>query len=61
MTNGDRIRQMADEELADILSDKCASCDYQYGRCDSEYCICREGVLVWLKKEADEDDAERAN
>lgn len=56
MTNGDRIRQMTDEELADILSDKCSVCNYQYGRCDSQFCICAEGVLAWLKQEVKTND-----
>ena len=55
MTNGDFIRQMTDEELADKLTDKCAACDYHYAECDTKFCICTEGVLAWLRKEVDED------
>ena len=55
-TNADRIRQMTDEELADILSDKCAVCDYQHGRCDSQFCVCMEGIREWLKQEVDQNE-----
>ena len=58
MTNADRIRQMMDEELADILTDKCAVCAYHYAECETKFCICREGVLKWLKQEVSEDAAD---
>ena len=54
-TNGDRIRQMTDEELADKLTDKCAVCAYYYAECETTFCLCEEGVLKWLKQEVGED------
>ena len=54
MTNGDRIRQMTDEELLAFLIqfDRCIvyqiSCTYDYP--------CIEGVRIWLKQEAKDDE-----
>lgn len=52
-TNADRIRNMGDEELADILFDSCidhievSSCERMFEK-DS----CKECVLKWLQSEA---------
>lgn len=54
-SNGDKIRSMTDEELADKLTDKCAVCVYHYAECETKFCICEEGVLEWLKQEVSED------
>ena len=53
MTNGDKIRQMTDEELADIfqLSD-CENCPYWHNNCGAR--MCRIGFLEWLKQEVQE-------
>lgn len=56
MTNGDRIRQMTDEELAEFLNkySDCRLCDdYNGGICNSE---CIKGHLAWLRKKVDKDD-----
>ena len=55
MTNGDKIRAMTDEELADKLTDKCAVCAYHYAECETKFCLCEEGVLKWLKQEVQSD------
>lgn len=53
-TNADRIRNMGDEELADILFDSCidhievSSCERMFEK-DS----CKECVLKWLQSEAE--------
>lgn len=55
MTNGDRVRAMTDEELAELLNKyaDCRLCDgYERGVCNSE---CFKGHLAWLRKEVDED------
>ena len=52
MTNGDRIRQMTDEELADIM--RCNQCIYQ-GMPECERNDCEYGILAWLKQEVSED------
>lgn len=55
MTNGDKIRAMTDEELAEFLDELsgCRLCDgYKRGVCNSE---CLKGHLAWLRKEVDED------
>lgn len=57
MTNGDRIRQMTDEKLADWITDGHDLCDLcQFSTCRPEF-ECEKGVLEWLKEEA-KDDAE---
>lgn len=54
-TNADRIRQMSDEELADWITDGHDLCDLcQFSTCRPEF-VCEQGVLEWLRKEADED------
>lgn len=54
MTNGDRIRQMTDEDLADWLTDGHDICDMcQFGTCRPDY-ECEKGVLEWLKQEVKE-------
>lgn len=58
-TNADRIRQMSDEELANILELRdCFGNGYRCPEWDSscEECTCQEGFLKWLKQEASEDD-----
>lgn len=57
-TNGDRIRQMSDEELANILELRdCFGNGYRCPEWDSscEECTCQEGFLKWLKQEVSED------
>ena len=50
MTNGDKIRAMSDEELAQIM---------KYGCCDNLYCMtkdtyeCKECWVDWLNQEAE--------
>jgi hypothetical protein len=58
MTNGDRIRHMTDEELAEILC--FADCETGNTVCpaiDNRHCNgdCCGHFLRWLKKEVDED------
>ena len=54
LTNGDRIRQMTDEELAEWLDlhGECNQCAYHPVYCKTE---CNEGHLKWLKQEVSED------
>lgn len=52
LTNGDRIRQMTDEELRDFLDG--FLCD-QVGACRAGDMNCDECCLKWLKQEAKED------
>lgn len=52
MTNGDRIRAMTDEELADFLDGFLC---YQVGECRAEDIDCQECRLKWLKQEVSED------
>lgn len=58
MTNGDRIRQMSDEELAEVLTrirwDKCSCCKYHYiedFNCVIERPSCIEGIKAYLESE----------
>lgn len=52
-TNGDYIRLMTDEKLADVLEWQCACCVYHPYQCKTE---CSEGHLKWLKKEVSAND-----
>jgi hypothetical protein len=57
-TNADRIRQMTDEELADMLDiydveDVCNYCEKHNTVCHNH---CYEGILEWLRKEAESND-----
>lgn len=60
MTNGDRIRQMTDEELRDFL-DKITDCCFSNNDCDncpmkySDEPYYRCNIEAWLKQEASED------
>lgn len=57
-TNGDRIRQMSDEELADVIGfNECKDTAHGYEcsawiqpHCDGE---CKKHFLAWLKQEAE--------
>ena len=54
MTNGDRIRQMSNEELANGIITECSLCKYYYiGEFD---CVvnkadCKEGIKTYLESE----------
>lgn len=52
-TNGDRIRQMTDEELADVMQGQCACCAYQLTGCTEKEC--KDGAYEWLKQKERED------
>lgn len=62
ITNADRIRQMTDEELAELLiyvdTNICNFCAAQrsnvYYDCEEE--SCKKSVLAWLKQEVKTDD-----
>lgn len=57
MTNGDRIRQMTDEELAEMLL--LSTCYFGCNKCKyHSNCIgknCTQAALEWLKQEVSED------
>lgn len=53
MTNGDRVRQMKDEDLADVIQGQCACCAYQLTGCTEREC--KDGAYAWLKQEVRED------
>lgn len=61
MTNGDEVRKMTDEELADFLisreSEPCSHCEYQYEHLDCRLgspCIAQafDAIKKWLSAEA---------
>ena len=55
MTNGDRIRNMTDEELAEyiiVVWDKDDYCDTAPEKCKGR--TCQQCRLEWLKKEVKE-------
>lgn len=58
MTNGDRIRKMTDEELAEMfdiyeIDEVCNCCAYHHN--NSCHNRCYAGILEWLKQEASGD------
>lgn len=58
-TNGDRIRQMTDEELAALIAnenDFCSLCAYNSDLlCFKQPEACTHGFYEWLKQEVSED------
>ena len=50
ITNGDVIRQMSNEELAELIDNSCKACAKDVTECDTE---CVNGILAWLNAPAD--------
>ena len=48
MTNGDKIRQMSNEELAKLLDGNCHYCE-DYIFCDGDLKKCEQGCLEGIK------------
>lgn len=48
MTNGDRIRQMSNEELARLFDGNCHYC-LNYINCDGDLKKCEEGCIEGIK------------
>lgn len=58
MTNAERIRQMTDEELAEMFDKAVQDCEYcpLYETCLLYPCeSCKSMYLKWLKEEANDD------
>ena len=59
MTNGERIRQMTDEQLAEWLDNEASyTCNICIRRNEKSSCsdyICEECVTKWLKQESEND------
>lgn len=57
MTNGDKIRQMSNEELAKTLSRVCEICIYRKADIEEELLFCngpcKEGIKAYLDMEAE--------
>ena len=55
MTNGDRIRQMSNEELAELLNGNCTYCTWQEAG-SMTMCIggCGNGIKAYLDMEVEE-------
>ncbi len=56
MTNGDKIRQMSNEELAEFIRDKVSNC-YCCAYDDMNGCAthgCKEGIKSYLDMEVEE-------
>ena len=55
MTNGDRIRQMSNEELAEILFANCKYCNKHIKVCMGDFLSreanCEEGIKAYLESE----------
>lgn len=58
MTNGDKLRQMSDEELAGMFDEVIQDCEYchLYDRCLKNFDVpCKSMYLKWLREEVQED------
>ena len=61
LTNADRIRDMSDKELAELMRSimGCDSCGKMFSfKCDGSYEHCLSVCLKWLQQPAKEDDYE---
>lgn len=56
MTNGDRIRAMSDEDLADFLRGFNGMCETHcpFGECGIHSLSCRDLAIKWLKQEEED-------
>lgn len=63
MTNGDKIRAMTDEELADWFAPHmmCNICDKKNKPVGCNRDECRKYALVYMKQEVSEDETERTD
>lgn len=52
MTNGDRIRQMRNEELAEAMIHQCDYCTFRHITCVDAHC--EEGIKAYLDMEVEE-------
>lgn len=61
MTNGDRLRQMTDEELAEVVEfQECSNDKVRCPKLDQgNSCIhsCQEAFLEWLKQEVEQNES----
>ena len=57
MTNGERIRQMTDEELAELRVIGMRFCTIP--NCEEHHGNCKNCILEWLKEESDGQDERR--
>lgn len=55
-TNGDKVRQMNDRQLARLITSNnaCDMCTNAFNDECGAACICREGVEEWLKSESED-------
>lgn len=55
MKNRDKLNNMSNKELAELLSfQQCSYCQYQDENCCIlDDCICAEGIKLWLESEAE--------
>ena len=51
MTNGDRIRQMSNEELAEVMSDGCSHCIFEEKELRECSLKCKSGIKAYLESE----------
>ena len=57
-TQGDKLRAMSDEELAEFFLDyvACADCPVGDAQCKREFARCKIAALGWLRQEVDDGD-----
>ena len=54
MTNGDKIRQMSNEELAKVIVTSCVHCAYGIASDNCYHRECKEGIKAYLDMEVEE-------
>ncbi len=53
MTNGDRIRQMSNEELAEIIQGNCSYCEFAMKLEECHAGDCKKGIKAYLESEVE--------
>lgn len=59
MTNGERIRNMSDEEIAEFILESrsiCKVCKMRNEECTGAFHECWDGICKWLKQEVKENE-----
>lgn len=53
MTNREKLNEMSNKELSELMGYTCQICPYHHATCN-HYSDCAEGVMEWLESEVDE-------
>jgi hypothetical protein len=59
ITNRDLVNEMSNDEVAELMLDKCEHCVYDNKDCGTGYASCEIGHALWLAAEAEPDKTEK--